>query len=428
MKTNSLNFIGAALAAVLLIHPGTPAMAGTSTWNGSSSVDLNAAGNWSSLPVSGNDTWSFGATSTAGTTLNNNFSAGFAVTGLDFTATALAYTINGNAIALGGDITMAAGSPTQNINLNMNLTGVRTVNTRASGDVKLGGNLNGTGGLVKVNGGGTLWLSGTNSYSGDTTINGGAVRVGSINNNLGAGIINIGSGTTSGTLIIEGVAGETTSRTINLSGTTGSATITNNISSGTLIIASNITATGAGQKTLNLAGNKTGIVSGSIVDNSSINKTSMSVSGGSTWTLSGINTYTGNTSVSGATLVLAGTSQTKFSIGASGFNNQINGSGTLTLDGDFVFDLSGAGTTLGNNWNIVTVGTLGETFGATFAVQNFFSVNTTLWAKSIGGGNFYNFDETTGMLSVTTVPEPSTWVLLAAGATTVLILRRRTRI
>ncbi len=140
---------------------------------------------------------------------------------------------------------------------------------------------------------------------------------------------------------------------------------------------------------------------------------------------SAVNTYTGNTTVTGGSFTLSDNAGMKFVIGANGVNNQLTGNGTVTLDGDFTFDLSGADATLGNSWNIVDSGTLAETFGASFTVAGFFSVNSTLWAKALGGGEFYNFDETNGVLSVTTVPEPATWALLAAGLTVSVVFRRR---
>jgi autotransporter-associated beta strand protein len=143
-------------------------------------------------------------------------------------------------------------------------------------------------------------------------------------------------------------------------------------------------------------------------------------SAGQQQTLSGINTYTGDTTVSNGTLLLSNDAQLLFTIGASGVNNQINGNGTLTLNGDFKFDLTGAAAV--GSWNIVT-GSLTKTFGASFSVLDFFTVDGTNWTK-VNGTSTYTFSESTGVLTAA-VPEPSTWVLLALSLLVVVTLRRR---
>jgi autotransporter-associated beta strand protein len=164
--------------------------------------------------------------------------------------------------------------------------------------------------LTKL-GAGTVALSGANTYSGKTAISNGALSVASVNkvtsgsasSNLGAptttadGTIDFGGTTNSGQLTYAGT-GETTDRVINLAGTTGGSTIDQS-GTGLLKFTSNLTATGAGSKTLTLQGSTagTGEISGAIVDNSGTNKTSVTKTGSGTWTLSGSNTYTGITTI-----------------------------------------------------------------------------------------------------------------------------------
>jgi hypothetical protein len=111
-------------------------------------------------------------------------------------------------------------------------------------------------------------------------------------------------------------------------------------------------------------------------------------------TFSAVNTFTGNLIVNGAfTLADAGT--LVFDIGASGVNNSVSGTGTAAFNGSFTIDLTDAGNTVGDSWTLVNVGTLAETFGATFSIAGF-TENEGVWTSASGT---YQFSETTGVLS-----------------------------
>jgi autotransporter-associated beta strand protein len=160
-----------------------------------------------------------------------------------------------------------------------------------------------------ANGTGVVVLSGTNTYSGNNIINSGVLSVanignqGSLTSNLGSGsTISFGStSATTGTLRYTGSAA-TSDRIINLSGTTAGGTIEQAGASGLLKFTSDFTATGNGAKTLTLTGSTagTGEVSGKIVN--STGTTSLAKSGTGTWMLSGVNTYSGRTTITGGML------------------------------------------------------------------------------------------------------------------------------
>ncbi len=150
--------------------------------------------------------------------------------------------------------------------------------------------------------------------------------------------------------------------------------------------------------------------------------------GNGKWILGGANTYSGNTTVSAGTLELADSGELRFFIGADEVNNAILGAGTLNLFGDFVFDLTGASTTVGDSWNIVDVANLTETYGGTFGVLSTlgsFTESGGVWTITENSVN-YEFTESTGILAVV-VPEPGTLALLAGGAIAGLAALRRRR-
>lgn len=144
---------------------------------------------------------------------------------------------------------------------------------------------------------------------------------------------------------------------------------------------------------------------------------------------SGVNTFTGDIELSGsaanrARIALADNANLNFVIGASGVNNRIFGTGTATLSGDFNFDLTGASTTFGDSWTIVSAAA--RTFNSTFSVAGFTDIGTDRWAKPTGVGDYFVFDEATGVLAVG-VPEPGSATLLLAGAGMLLGFRRTRR-
>lgn len=133
-------------------------------------------------------------------------------------------------------------------------------------------------------------------------------------------------------------------------------------------------------------------------------KTGLAVSGG-TLTLGGLNTYTGNTTVNSGTLILADNAQLRFAIGAtSGTTNSLTGA-SATLNGDFNIDtsLADASALTSGSWTLENVASLTGAYGTTFQVLSGTTAWTATgdtWSKTVGAKT-YTFDETTGVLSLT---------------------------
>jgi autotransporter-associated beta strand protein len=194
------------------------------------------------------------------------------------------------------------------------------------------------GGGFTMSGTGTLTLSGNNTFSGTLSATSGTVSISSIGNvgvasAAGAGsTINIGGTALNGVLLYTGSAA-TSNKTINLaSGNTYSSTITQN-GTGLLKFTSDFTATTGGNKTLILNGSGLGEIAGAIVNNTG-NLTSLTKTGDGSWNLSGNNTYSGATTISGGTLQFAKTASLYNGATASWTapNIIVNSGGTLALN------------------------------------------------------------------------------------------------
>jgi autotransporter-associated beta strand protein len=354
-------------------------------------------------------------------TLTLNGAQGLGTTGLSFSAKTgtvnLGDTVNtGNAVTLGA---ISIGSATAN------LAGA-TININSAV----------SSGAITIRNGGVLNVAGSVTTSSFTVLGRGSVE------SFGGGTIKVqnGGAATLTTVIVRDNTVFTNAGTLTGTALTlGEATLN---TSGKFAVGD---ATGAGTTTftsLATAGTGTGnaIVGGNsaistftlnnsapasfsgVLGGAGANENNLALvkQGASSLTLSGANTYTGNTTVSAGTLILADNATLNFGIAATGVNNTIGGTGTLTLNGDFTFDLTGAAAT--GSWNIVNVGTLSAIFAPTFTVTGFTDAGSNTWTR-VNLGSTYTFDEATGLL--TAIPEPATWALLAFSLTTVVVLRRR---
>ena len=266
-------------------------------------------------------------------------------------------------------------------------------------------NNSGTGVLaIYKTGSGAQTLSGPNTYTGATSINGGTLSISSLNSvvantsalltssSLGApitdvnGTIGMGSAAVTGRLLYTGT-GETTNRILSLNGETGGAILDQSGATGLLKFTSNLAAPGVTdkdvRKTLTLQGSTAGtgeiegIIADSTLGTAGQLATSLTKTGTGTWTLSGANTYTGATNISQGTLV----------IGAGG---GIANSSTIHVASGATYDVS-AGS--GN-----TVGAL-QTLTGTGTVKGDISVNGTLEIGSSPGTMIFKNDLTLGGVS-----------------------------
>jgi autotransporter-associated beta strand protein len=283
---------GGGAGQIILTVTGAPAL--NLTWTGSDgpSWDNGATPNWrgasSTFAAGANVTFddsasSFtvdinsGNVSPASVTFDNNFNA---------------YTVNGtNAIAGSAGVTFE-GSNTVTLNNNNTYTGATT-----------------------LSGGGTVVLNGTNA-SPTFNVSDGTLVMGGNNLLTGNPVVNLGNGSTAGTLDLDG-----SSTTIGgLTGSSGFATVTNNqpFTTATLTVS-------GGNSTFN----------GTIQDgNGGQNPVALNLSSGSL-TLTNNNPYSGGTTITGGTLTVSNTS------------GSATGSGNVTLNGG-VLASGPVGTIAGN--------------------------------------------------------------------------------
>ncbi|EDS5974981.1 autotransporter outer membrane beta-barrel domain-containing protein [Salmonella enterica subsp. enterica] len=228
-------------------------------------------------------------------------------------------------------------------------------------------------GKVEKSGDDALTLSGANSYTGGTLISGGtlvasnveALGTGDVTNNAtlelntGGDFDNAISG--SGQVVKSG------DETLTLSGSntyTGGTTISGGtlISDGTLV-ASNVEALGTGDVTDNAT---LELNTGGTFDNAISGSGKVEKSGDKTLTLSGANSYTGGTLISGGTLVASNvealgtgdvTDNATLELNTGGdFTNNIGGTGRVEKSGDGTLTLSGSNTYTGGT--LISSGTL----------------------------------------------------------------------
>ncbi len=110
----------------------------------------------------------------ARTTSNNNTTSGTSYGSITFNSGAAAFTLTGNSITLGGNLTNNS-SNLQKVNLPVILSATRTFDA-ASGSLAVGGVISGAGGLTKT-GTQALTLTETNSYKGATSVNAGKLVI-----------------------------------------------------------------------------------------------------------------------------------------------------------------------------------------------------------------------------------------------------------
>lgn len=397
-----------------------------------------------------------------------------------------------------------AANSTRSLTQSFTLNEVETIQTEGSRTLTLSGPIGGAGSLT-IAGTGTTVLSGTNTYAGGTTINSGTLSV-SADSNLGdaAGSLVLNGGT------LQSTGTFSTGRNVSVnSNSTVDVTGVNNLTmTGILSGANTLTKTGSGTLTfgpaLNTAGYTGGMTvsggalslqgnlgagfgtittTGSVIDfgngvdiaapiNINSNTTQLQVlsgtatqsgviseTGGSrplekigagTLTLTGINTYTGTTTITSGTLALSGSGWVGFSSGivANGTFSisdslfpfvgiqALSGSGAVTLgtnglfiaaaSGEFSGMISGSGGLEigGGTQTLSGVNTYTNLTqidaGATLALKGAGSIASSAGVSFFGAGTF-DISQTTSGATVSSLASPSSTASVRLGGQTLTI-------
>jgi fibronectin-binding autotransporter adhesin len=403
--TLATNGILNGVATLLTIAPGS--VAGNLTTPGSSGGNLYLTTGSSAITVSApiNDNGGPVALVKSGTggvlTLSStvsNYSGGTFLNAGQITVTA-----DGNLGAITGGVTFN-GAATLSGAVTYNAGRTFTINDGAvatiTGAANIQGQLTGSGTLVHTDNS-VLTLSNTNNtFTGAITAGGttGTISAVSLSDASGAGNINLGNTTTAGGFTWSGTSGSTktfTNRQFVLSGTTGGGVITASgaTSSDNLIISQNLGVTGVGTKTLTLSGSNTGAntFSGNIANgtNGGASVVGVSKSGTGNWTISGNMSNTGGLTVNGGgALTLSGTNTYSGNTNFSGIYAQLTFAGSQAASPNTTLFMNTNASSMSSvvkfldDTGNVNGGT--ATFGGTYRIQ---SNNTSANANTFFVGN-----------------------------------------
>lgn len=321
-------------AILLLINLAGESSGQTSTWTGAQNTGSSGArnlwstaGNWSGTAIAGGNALIFTGNAKL-TTNSNDFANGTAFASITFDANAGAFVLSGNQIALGSAGLINDDTLTQTINLALSLANATTFNANA-GALTVGGAISGAGGITKT-GANTVTLSGTNSYTGVTTITEGILSVATIGNGGVAG--NLGQASTAaGNLVLNG-------GTLQYTGLTATTNRNFTLSAGT-------------SSTINVTTNTLTISGASVASTGALTK-----AGAGTLILSGANLHTGTTTVAAGTLSLSGAGSLAGAVNLSTTGAQFNIS-AITPAGISLTSVDAvAGTTLALGAKTLTIG------------------------------------------------------------------------
>ncbi len=388
---------GAYALSIVKSGSGTLTLNGTNTFTGSLSLSAGTLvlatdsfsssctlllGNTTTLATAGSArTWSGkfgGAASGANATISGDQNLTFdslnASTGSSFGSggsTAITVNLSNGATATFGGTSIGIAPE----------AGLKTFSLTGSGKVVISaaivnGGASNTNSLEIRNTGGVT-LSGSNTFTGDLTIrSGGVLNVASLNNIGTDGVLGksanpiytISDGAYTATVNWTGASATSTDRGIDLGAATTTGTggnlYLNAEGVGKMTLGGSITGRGnsgsALTRTINLGGSGAGgaEISGNVSGNNAGSGTmtiSVNKSGGSTWTLSGSNSYIGTTAVSGGSLLLNGqhVDDSTTTTSVNGYGNATNGH-FLVQDGATIGGIGRiAGRTTANNSNLL---------------------------------------------------------------------------
>jgi autotransporter-associated beta strand protein len=412
-----------------------------------------------SIILSANQTWSLGNTNqlvlnrllnTGGNSLNITSST---------TTASVSFQINSGGATWGdANTTISVNRVDVSSGANFALSGNNTYNALNITDGTLSGSTLGNSGVASAFGsggsGGVITL-GANTTSGALRYTGNSASSDRIFNRVAGTTAGITNGTievtqTGQTLTLQGALSTTGNATVASGWRLGGAGNLN--IAGVINDATNATGTtfvtknGAGILTLSGANTYEGattVEEGTLVVNGSINSNSIvTVAAGAT--LGGSGTIGGATTVNGnlqpgnspgvltfaSDLTLTATADTTMEINGLTRGTDYDGidvGGLLTYDGDLILSLGqtfGVGT---YSFNLFDSGSRTGEFDS-IALTGSYTGNLTgpgdEWNLTIGDST-WTFKHSTGDLGLVVVPEPSTWALLAAGLTAVVVFRRR---